>query len=294
MRTLDGKLALITGAAAGIGRALAVELARAGTHLVLVDIDGRGLIETTMAARSRGGRVEACLADLACEVEVRRVAQLVHKRYGKLDILVNNAGVAYYGSTHEMAEDQWRRVLAVNLLAPIQLTHELLPCLFVPPEAHVLNMGSIAGLVGSSRLAAYNATKFAVVGFSESLRAEYGPRGLGVTAFCPGLVRTGIFENAMTAGNKQPPRFPNWLASTPESVARRAVRAIRKNQGLVVTSSVARAIWRLKRLSPWLLDRIQQFRRVRHSAPTPAPAMPGVTVADPFHASHDLPTRRAA
>jgi short-subunit dehydrogenase len=288
MRTIDGKLALITGAAAGIGRALALELARQGADLLLVDIDRMGLAETAVRARGHGVRVATCTADLGSPLEVRRVAAWVQNDYGRLDILINNAGVAYYGTTHEMGEDQCRRVLAVNLLAPMQLTHQLLPCLFQPPEAHVINMSSIAGLVGVSRLAAYNTTKFALVGFSESLRVEYGPRGLGVTAICPGLVRTGIFETAMTGGGKTPPRFPPWMTIPPERVARRAVRAIRKNQGLVVITAPAHFIWWVKRLFPRFLDRVQQFRRIRR-APPGAPRIAGRIVP-----SEARPARRAA
>jgi short-subunit dehydrogenase len=287
MRSLEGKLVLITGAAAGIGRALALAMAGERANLLLVDIDATRLAETAIAARSRGVTVDVCVADLASAEEVGRLAARVRHDYPQLDVLVNNAGVAYYGTTHEMSHEQWRRVMAVNLFAPIQLTRELLPALFERPEAHVLNMCSIAGLVGMGRLAAYNATKFALVGFSESLRAEYGARGLGVTALCPGLVRTGIFESAMTGGGKTPPRIPRWMTASPERVARRAVRAIRKNQGLVVITAQARLIWWFKRASPWLLDRIQQFRRIRR----PTAAKPDV---EQFAIADDEPRRRAA
>jgi short-subunit dehydrogenase len=288
MRTIDGKLALITGAAAGIGRALALELARHGAHLLLVDVDETRLGETAAVARGRGVRVDTCTADLGFENEVRRVAAWARERFGRLDILVNNAGVAYYGTTHEMAEYQWRRVVAVNLSATIQLTHELLPALFVPPQAHVLNMCSIAGLVGVSRLAVYNATKFALVGFSESLRAEYGPRGLGVTALCPGLVRTGIFESAMTGGRKRAPKFPAWMTIPPDRVARSAVRAIKRNRGLVVVSGQAQFVWWVKCLFPRFLNRIQQFRRVRRT-PDPLPM-----IAGRIGPAQEEPARRAA
>ena len=294
MRTIDGKVALITGAAAGIGRALAFELARHGTHLLLVDCDEPRLAETAAAARGRGVYVATYIADLGFDGEVGSVAAWVRDRFGRLDILVNNAGVAYYGTTHEMAEHQWRRVVAVNLAATIQLTHELLPTLFLAPEAHVLNMCSIGGLVGVSRLAVYNATKFALVGFSESLRVEYGPRGLGVTALCPGLVRTGRRAarrwrvSAMTAGRKRPPRFPPWMTIPPERVARRAVRAIRKNRGLVVVSGQAQFVWWVKCLFPRLLDRIQQFRRWRR-APDRLPM-----IAGQIGPAEDEPARRAA
>jgi short-subunit dehydrogenase len=287
MRNLDGKLVLITGAAAGIGRALALELARWKANLLLVDFDAAGLAATALEARRCGVRVDACVADLSRSEEVGALAARVRHEYPHLDVLVNNAGVAYYGTTHEMSHDQWRRVVAVNLAAPIQLTRELLPVLFERPEAHLLNMCSISGLVGSSRLAAYNATKFGLVGFTESLRAEYGPRGLGVTALCPGLVRTRIFESAMTGGSKSAPRFPRWMTTSPERVAKGAVRAIRRNQGLVVITPQARFVWWVKRFTPWLLDRVQQFRRVRRPA-APMPRLERIAISD------DEPWRRAA
>jgi len=290
MRTIHGKLALVTGAAAGIGRALAIELARQGTHLVLVDVDAVGLADAAAVARMHGVHVDACLADLSRAAEVSRVAKLVKDRHGALDILVNNAGVAYYGTSHEMSEDQWRKVMAVNLLAPMQLTLELLPCLFVPAEAHVLNMCSLAGLVGVSRLAAYNTSKFALVGFSESLRAEYGPRGIGVTALCPAIVRTDIFKSAMTGGDKKVPKLPGWLTVSPERIARRAVRAIRKDQGLVVVTAPAQFLWLVKRLFPGILCQLQRFRFPRPKRPAPA----AILKFEPVTESLDEPTRRAA
>jgi short-subunit dehydrogenase len=112
---------------------------------------------------------------------------------------------------------------------------------------------------------------------------------MGVTALCPGLVRTGIFETAMTGGDKTAPKFPRWMTASPERVARRAVRAIRKNQGMVVVTAHARLVWWVKRLSPWLLDRVQQFRRVRRPpAATATPHFERIAISD------DEPERRAA
>ena len=278
MNSLRGKLALVTGAASGIGRALAIELARAGVDLLLVDIDRAELLETVRRTTVHGHRTDWHVVDLGLPEEVALLIQRVHDEFSALDILINNAGVAYYGTTHEMSSEQWNRVLAVNLHAPIQLTHALLPLLSQRPQSHVMNVCSIAGLVGVNRLAAYNAAKFALVGFSESLRAEYGPRGIGVTALCPGLVRTRIFEKAMTSRDRNVPRFPKWLTSSPELVARRAVRAIRKNQGLVVVSAPARVVWWIKRLAPSFLDRVQQIRRIRRPVAEPISAAPHVDV----------------
>jgi short-subunit dehydrogenase len=125
-----------------------------------------------------------------------------------------------------------------------------------------LNIASICGLVGLSRVAAYSTSKFALVGLSESLRAEFGRQGVGVTAFCPGFVDTNLFSAAPRGQdlqeNKQPPR---WMLATPESIANRAVRAIYRNQGLVVVQPYARLTFLLKRFAPGLLDLGNRVRR---------------------------------
>jgi short-subunit dehydrogenase len=169
-----------------------------------------------------------------------------------------------------MSAEHWDRLLAINLHAPIQFTRELLPTLMSRDEAHVLNVASICGLVGLGRVAAYTTSKFALVGFSESLRAELCRNGLGVTALCPGLVDTNLFTAAPLgvdrSKNRQP---PSWLLTTPERVAERAIRAIYRNQGLVVLQPYARFLHLAKRLAPGVLDLGNRFRRRKDRIATP-------------------------
>jgi short-subunit dehydrogenase len=267
MKSIAGKSALVTGAASGIGHAIALRLAREQANLWLVDIDERGLLATADEARRQGVEVVTRVADVARPEAVHAVVEALRESRTELDILVNNAGIAFYGPTHQMSGAEWDRVLAINLHAPIQFVRELLPTLLARPEAHILNVCSIAGLVAMPRLAAYHTTKFALVGFSESLRAEYGPRGLGVTALCPGLVRTNLFQSAKTAPGKAMPRVPSWLCAPPERVAERALRAIRRSEGLVLVTPMAHFLWAFKRSAPRLLDWLQQFRRHRRRQP---------------------------
>jgi short-subunit dehydrogenase len=276
MKNIRGKCALITGAASGIGRAIALALAHEGADLFLVDIDQQRLTATADEARQHGVRVVARAADLSQPAEIHGVVASLTESGLALDILVNNAGIAFYGPTEQMTAQQWDQLLAVNLHAPIQFTRELLPTLLARPEAHVLNVCSILGLVAMPRLAAYHVSKYAMVGLSEALRVEFGPRGLGVTALCPGLVQTNLFEAAKTAPGKAFPKIPSWLCTSPERVAARAVRAIRRCEGLVLITPLAQFVWRFKRLAPGLLDWLQQFRRHRHR---PAVAVP---TASPF------------
>ena len=184
------------------------------------------------------------------------------KTWGGIDILVNNAGIMYYGATENISDQQWAEVLAVNLTAPITLTRLFLPSLLERHEAHILNVCSIYGLVPKRRLAAYQTAKFALVGFSQSMRLEYGPRGLGVTALCPGLVRTDLIGAAEKSGRlKSRLTLASHLAVAPKIIALRAVQAIQKDQGLVVVTLHARALWLVHRCFPRLLDRWQYRKR---------------------------------
>jgi short-subunit dehydrogenase len=274
MKNIRGKLALVTGAASGIGRAIALALAREGANLFLVDIDRPHLAETADEAAKQGIEVITHIGDLSQPREINRIVESLLDTWARLDILVNNAGIAFYGPTEQMSEGQWEQILAVNLLAPIQLTRKLLPTLLARPEAHILNVCSIAGLVAMSRLAAYQTSKFALVGFSESLRVEYGPRGLGVTALCPGLVRTNIFQAAKTVPGKTIRQPSKWVCTSPERVATRAIRAIRRSEGLVLVTPMAHFLWSFKRFAPRLLDLIQQFRRHRKQPTVETPLVP--------------------
>jgi short-subunit dehydrogenase len=264
VKNLRGKKALVTGAGSGIGLCIALELSRQGADVFLVDVDEVRLRDALGQVRANGVEAIPRRCDLSQPAQVSHCVQEVLRCWGTLDILVNNAGVAYYGPTDRMTPSQWDWLLRVNLHAPIQLTREFLPTLLQRPEAHILNVCSIAGLVAGPRLTAYHASKFGLVGFSEALRAEYANRGLGVTALCPGLVRTGLFQAAASGHPgkpvKQPPR---WLCISPECVARKAVWAIRRNRGLVLVSAMAHVLWFLRRLSPALLDRVNRFQRKR-------------------------------
>lgn len=255
MRMIRGKKAFVTGAASGIGRALGLALARQGADLFLVDIDGEGLRAIAEEARSHGVEVVTRVCNLREPNEISAAVVAGLATWARIDILVNNAGVAYYGPTHNMTAAQWDRVLAVNLLAPIQLVREFLPTLAALDEAHILNVCSVFGLVTQRKVTAYQTTKFGMVGLSLALRAEYGRAGVGVTALCPGLVRTSMLEVAERGRpDKRLPLPPAFLMTTAEHVADRAIAAIRRNKGIVVVSPLARLMWWTMRLAPGLVD----------------------------------------
>jgi 3-oxoacyl-[acyl-carrier protein] reductase len=253
MKIIRKKKALVTGAASGIGRAIALALAKEGADVYLVDIDGEGLGVTAEAAGLLGVEVVTHVCDLSDPKQVTGAVTSVRSAWDRLNILVNNAGTAYYGPTHEMTGDQWDKILTVNLLTPIQLVRELLPVLSAQDEAHIVNVSSIFGLVPMRKGAAYQTSKFGLVGFSAALRAEYGRRDFGVTALCPGFVHTAMIEEFETIGHQRRHRIPAWMCTSAERVAKRTIVAIRRNRALVVISPIAHLLWFMMRLSPRFL-----------------------------------------
>ncbi|MEX1094744.1 MAG: SDR family oxidoreductase [Planctomycetales bacterium] len=273
MKTFRGKQALVTGAASGIGRSLALALAREGARLHLVDIDEAGLAAVVAEARAFGVEAVGARCDLSRAEDVDHMLDGLLARWGGVDLLVNNAGVCYYGPTDKMPIEQWRWLMELNLMAPVRITGRLLPALLDRPDPHVLNVCSVAGLVAGGRSAAYQTSKFGLVGYTEALRAEFGRRGLGVTALCPGPVRTNLYR-AGVSGRKDRavPEPPRWISTTPDRVARIALKAIRRNRRLVLITPLAHLLWNLKKFAPWLIDFANHLGRKKrrlaaHDAP---------------------------
>ncbi len=253
MKQLRGRKALITGAARGIGRCLALTLAKQGMDLCLLDLDGSALEAVAQEAREHGIQAMAHVCDLTDPAQITASVQVIREQMGAIHLLINNAGLCHYGPMRDMAEEHWRQLLAVNLHAPIQLTHELLPVLEAQDQSHVVNICSMFGLVSYRKIAMYQTSKFALLGFTEALRAEYAGTGLGVSAICPGFVGDTTF---FADESKSPPA---WVCCTAQTVADRTVKAIGANRALVVITPLARVLWWARRLSPWLMDRLCQW-----------------------------------
>ena len=264
MKSIRRKRALVTGAAAGIGRGIALALAREGADVYLLDIDEAGLAAVVAEAMECGIQAVGVRCDLSQPAEISRVLGHMLQQWGQIDILVNNAGVAYYGPTHSMTADQWNRLLSINLLAPIQITRELLPTLLERPDAHILNVCSISGLVAGGRFAAYHTSKFGLIGFTEAIRAEYGRRGLGVSALCPGPVLTNLYKSCASAkSDKAVPEPPRWLCCSIDTVSRAAIRCIHRNKRLKLVGPLAHLLAWAKWLAPGFLDLLNHASRKR-------------------------------
>jgi short-subunit dehydrogenase len=256
MNHFQEKHVLLTGAASGIGRALALGFARRGARVALVDIDGPGLAAVLREVRALATGVEpsAYVTDLANPDAVDTLAKEALAELGHIDLLVNNAGVGVVSPLVHMATSDWTYVTGVNLLGPIRLTQLLLPSMIARKSGRIVFTASLAGLIGAPGMVAYSTTKFAIVGFAESLRHELNGQGLGVTLVCPGYVRTG-FHAATRYRNVGFERFlshaPRWYGLSAESVAETTLDAIARGQSLV-TIGPEKTGWLLKRISPEL------------------------------------------
>lgn len=264
MKSIRNKKALVTGAASGIGRGIALALAREGAELYLIDVDPVGLAAVVEEANHIGVAAYGLQCDLSQPGDITRTLEQILGQCQFLDILVNNAGVAYYGPTHSMTAAQWDRLLNINLLAPIQITRELLPMLLGRPAAHILNVCSISGLVAGGRFAAYHTSKFGLIGFTEAIRAEYGRRGLGVSALCPGPVLTNLYKSCASAkSDKAVPEPPRWLCCSIDAVSKAAIRCIYRNRRLKLVGPLAHILAWSKWLAPGFLDLLNHVSRKR-------------------------------
>jgi 3-oxoacyl-[acyl-carrier protein] reductase len=255
MRTIRGRKAVVTGAASGIGRAITLALAAEGADLFLIDRDADALMAVAREAENHDVEVITAICDLAVSAEITKAIGHLRAAWDGVNILVNSAGVACYGQYHLTADDAWRQTMAVNLLAPMQIVRELIPTLLVAEEAHILNVCSVMGLVPLKKAPVYQASKFGLVGFTLALRNDYHRDNFGVTALCPGFVRTPMLTNLKDPeAHRTAPTLPTLLSTTAEVVAAAAIAAIRHNRGLVVVTRFARLVWRVARLCPSLVD----------------------------------------
>ncbi|MGY1915405.1 SDR family NAD(P)-dependent oxidoreductase [Blastococcus sp. SYSU DS0973] len=254
-----GGTAVVTGAASGIGEALAAQLAGRGSHLVLLDREAERLegVAGRIRADHPGLRIATHVVELADDEATARVAATLVAEHPETTLLVNNAGAALGGRFDQVTLEEFEWVMAINVRAVVRLTHTLLPVLRTHPGAHVVNLSSVFGIVAPAGQAAYAASKFAVRGFTEALRHELAEDGIGVTVVHPGGIRTRIAESARTGsgvsvaeyekGRKQ---FARLLRMPPEDAAAQIVAAIERRRPRLLIGWTAKVPDVLVRLVP--------------------------------------------
>jgi short-subunit dehydrogenase len=229
VQTIQGRRVLVTGGASGIGKAIAQRFARDQAHMILLDLNETALTE---AARTMAGAasVSTYRADVTDAAALRTVRDRIHADGGPIDVLVNNAGIVFGGPFLDVPLEKHALTVRVNVEGLVAMTHIFLPDLIGRPDAHIVNIASASGYVGLPFGTTYAASKWAVIGFSESLRLELeqqGRRHVHVTAMCPSYVSTGLFEGA------RPPMFTRML--TAERLADKTVNAVLSNREVVRT-----------------------------------------------------------
>ena len=255
MRELGGKVAVITGAGAGIGRATALALAGEGTAVAVGDLDADGAKETVELIHAAGGRASLHHVDVTSEAEMRALVDAVLAEHGVVDIVVNNAGIC--GPTLPTAElplERFHSVMDVNFWGVVHGSVAFLPHLVTRPEANLVNMASNAGLLAYSRMAAYNTSKFAVRGFTETLRMELRSSPVRVTLVCPGITGTQFVAHSpvIDDGERRAMQatYDKMLTTKPEKVARAIVSAIRRDRPRVLVGPDSVALDAVVRLLP--------------------------------------------
>ncbi len=257
MRQLAGTVAVITGAASGIGRSLALRLARERCALALADIDAGGLADTAAQARKSGVRVSTHAVDVANRAAMAGFRDAVLSEHKRIQLLVNNAGVALIGTVAELPLEQIEWLMGINFWGVVHGVTLFLPMLRQQPEAHIVNLSSVFGLIAPPGQGAYAASKFAVRGFSEALRHELAGSTIKVSVVHPGGVRTAIAARARAAPAVSEAhrrdlavRFETVARTTPEQAAERIVQGIRRDEERILIGSDARFLDRVQRLLP--------------------------------------------
>ncbi len=279
MNPFQGAVALVTGGASGIGRALCEELARRGVAVVVADLNADGAAAVAAAITASGGKASAAGLDVRRADEVERVYSEAAAAHGRLDYVFNNAGLSTVGEVRDLDLAHWRKVVDVNLMGVIHGVHTAYRIMTAQESGHIVNTASLAGLVGFPTALPYATTKYAVVGLSLSLRAEGAALGVKVSVVCPGFIQTGIFDASdyVRSDKEGAVSMIPVKMIAPAAAARTILDGVAKNRAVIVFPFYARLLWWIERFVPRLTQRLHRktaadFRRRRRLSDRPSPS----------------------
>ncbi len=280
MVTFNDKIAIVTGGASGIGRALVEELARRGAKVIIADIRGELAREVAHNVTGAGGKAKAVNLDVTDYEAVKKLVEDTAADYGRLDYMFNNAGVAVFAEARDAVYEDWKKVIDVNLFGPVNGSVAAYAVMVRQGFGHIINTASLAGLMPATHLSWYVTSKHGVVGLSYALRLEGAALGVKVSVVCPGLIKTHMYYSATIKMNQE-----KLLERVPEGMpcgkcARVILKGVERNKATIVVGVPAKIAYILYRISPGMMLRLgvkvmkwarKEFRDEGRSTPLGGP-----------------------
>jgi NAD(P)-dependent dehydrogenase (short-subunit alcohol dehydrogenase family) len=270
MGHFTGKVAIVTGGASGIGRALCEQLGERGATVVVADVNKAGAEKVVSSISAAGGVATPAHTDVSKEEEVRELIDRTTAAHGKLDFMFNNAGIGVGGEVRDTPLEHWRRIFDINLYGVLYGTLMAYEVMIKQGSGHIVNTASGYGLMPGPVEAAYATTKHAVVGLSTSLRVEGADLGVKVSVVCPGFIETDIWQSAtiFRADREEAVAQIPFKMMKAKDAGRAILSGVERNRQYIVFPFHARVLWRLNRLSPSLLKPVyaklmRDFRTIR-------------------------------
>jgi NAD(P)-dependent dehydrogenase (short-subunit alcohol dehydrogenase family) len=272
MDCFKGKVAIVTGGASGIGRAVCEELGRRGTATIVSDVNLEGAQAVSKTISGNGGIASAAGLDVTEAEEISKLIDQTVAEHGRLDYMFNNAGINIGGEARDLLPEHWDRVININLMGVVYGTRAAYSLMVRQGFGHIVNTASLCGLMPVPLEVPYATAKHAVVGLSTSLRAEGAALGVKVSVFCPGVIQTPLIENSMIVNSS----MEDVLSISPLKImdlndaVRALLQGVARNQAIIVCPFDSRMSWKLYRLAPALMDKlicrtVDQFRAKRRA-----------------------------
>jgi len=273
-RRFQNQVAAVTGAGSGMGRALARRLALSGAHVAISDVDADGLAETKQQLQSHGGEVCATVVDVADRADVEAWAADTARQFSQVNYVFNNAGVSVTGNVDVLRQQDFDWLMNINFWGVVNGTQAFLPYLRAANHGHVVNTASIFGVIAVPTQAAYNASKFAVRGFTESLRQELHDSHISVSCVCPGGVKTNIVkrsryvpqDNAAPTLESMAASFEELAGLTSDQAADIILAGVLKNKARILVGNDAKILELLTRVLPVSYPKVLRWLRDRRQA----------------------------
>jgi len=271
MNIYKDKVAIVTGAASGLGKTLGESLAASGAFVVLADVNTDGVQEVAAGIRGKGQNAAAATVDVTDFEAVKGWVERTVEEHGRLDYLFNNAGILIFGEARDCSIEDWRSVIDLDLYGVVNGVVAAFPLMVEQGFGHIVNTASVEGLAPFPVMGSYVASKYGVVGLSHALRAEGAALGVKVSVACPGYVTTKIIETSKMVKidrGKILASLTDSMGVSPEECVSRILRGVERNRATIVIGWWAKILWRLQRLSPglvyWIMRMVtNQMRKSR-------------------------------